>query len=334
MTDDSRPKIVALEEHLMTSELAQAWSRLPKDEQEPMQSLDSPEIERRLRDLEAERIACRAEGGVDVQVLSPTAPGGQNRDAGLATSMARELNDLTAEQVRRRPDRFQGFAILPTPDPAAAPRELERSVRELGLKGGFLFGRTGERNLDHPDFLPIFEAAAALRAPLYLHPQSPAPAVRKACYSGFGDVLDMVFAGSGIGWHYETGLQLLRLILSGVFDCFPNLQIVTLHWGEVVLFYLERTAAMDRPAKLKRSIPDYVREHVSVTPSGMFSQRYLRWSVEVLGVDRIMFSTDYPYQFAPGGGARAFLEAAELTPQDRAKIAHGNWDRLTSGLRV
>lgn len=321
-------KIVSLEEHFVTPSLTEAWARLPEAERDPSPKINSADVERRLGDLGVERLRDMDESGVDVQVLSPSTPGVQDLDAGVAVPLARELNDLMAETIRRRPDRFQGFAALPTPDPQASVRELERAVGELGLQGALINGRTRDRNLDHPDFLPILEAAASLRVPLYLHPQTPRPTVREAYYSGFGEAADLGFAIAGIGWHYETGVQLLRLILSGAFDRFPDLQVITGHWGEVVLFYLERVAIMERVVKLPRPIPDYVRDHVSVTPSGIFSPRYLRWALEVQGVDRLMFSADYPYLMAPNGGARRFLMDADLSQEDRVKVAHGNWERM------
>jgi predicted TIM-barrel fold metal-dependent hydrolase len=125
-------------------------------------------------------------------------------------------------------------------------------------------------------------------------------------------------------------VQIIRIMLSGVFDRFPDLQIITGHWGEVVLFYLERISGMEKAAKLQRSIADYAKHNLYVTPSGMFSARYLRWTVEMLGIERIMFSSDYPYRFAPNGGARAFIDQAELGIEDKEKFAHGNWDALTS----
>ena len=321
-------KIVALEEHYVTAELSAAWARLPATERDDSQTLNSTEIEARIGELGEIRLGRMDETGVDVQVLSPTAPGVQSLAAQDAVPIARVLNDLTAETVRRRPDRFEGFAVVPTPDPAGAARELERAVEQLGLRGAFLFGRTRERNLDHPDFLPIFEAAASLRVPVYLHPQTPSHTVRRAYYSGLNDKLDITFAGYGIGWHYETGVQLVRLILSGLFDRFPDLQIITGHWGEVVLFYAERLMSMSQAVSLKRPLIDYFKSNVYVTPSGIFSPRYLQWAIEVLGVDHVMFSADYPYQFAPAGGARAVVEQAALGAADKEKIAHGNWERL------
>ena len=143
-----------------------------------------------------------------------------------------------------------------------------------------------------------------------------------------GDEIETLFARPGIGWHYETGIQILRLILAGVFDRFPNLQMMTGHWGEVILFYLDRTDMLSGAAKLPRKISEYVQQHVFVTAGGIMSQRYLRWALEVLGADRILFATDYPYTAASQAGARAFLEAAQISEVERTKIASGNWEAL------
>ena len=331
-------KIIALEEHFATPEIMAAWQALSPGLQDiSLKQSTGGEAGHRLLDLADERLRSMDAAGIDVQVLSLTTPGVQSLDPGQAVPLARAANDLLAATVRARPDRFQGFATLPTPEPGEAARELERAVRDLGLNGAMLNGRTRERNLDHPDFLPVFEAAATLGAPLYLHPQSPQPAVRDAYYAGFGGALDAVFATGGIGWHYETGIQALRLVLAGVFDRFPDLQLILGHWGEVVLFYLDRIDAMTASAKeatrLQRPVSDYFRTNVSVTPSGIFSQRYLRWSREVLGAGRILFSTDYPYVLQPDGAARRFLEAAELDEADRDAIAHGNWERMCAAIR-
>ena len=327
-------KIIGLEEHFLTPDVLAAWHALAPQWQDPaLKHNDGGEIGGRLADLAERRLADMAETGVDMQVLSLTAPGVQNLEPDAAAALQRTANDLLADTVRRRPDRFGGFATLATPDPQAAAAELKRAVTELGLDGAMLFGRTRDRNLDHPDNWPIFAMANELRAPLYIHPQAPVPAVREALYSGFGGDVDAAFATFGLGWHYETGVQILRMVLSGVFDRFPDLQLITGHWGEVVLFYLERVDGLGCVSKLERPVSDYVRQHLSVTPSGMWSERYLRWALEVLGPERILFSSDYPYRFTPGGGARRFLDAADLSDSDRHAIAHGNWERLVSGIR-
>jgi uncharacterized protein len=327
-------KIVALEEHFATPAIIEAWQSTPVATRDYAVDMSAgPDTQRRLVDLAEERIGHMDEAGVDVQVLSVTTTGVQNIDTAVAIPLAREANDLMAETIRTHPDRFQGFATLHFGAPAQAAAELERAVSDLGLCGAMVFGRQGERNFDHPDFLPILETAAALRVPLYLHPQSPRPAVRKAYYDGVDHQLATIFATGGIGWHYETGVQALRLILAGVFDRLPDLQLILGHWGEVVLFYLDRIDIMTEPAGLPRTVSDYFISNISVTPGGVFSQRYLRWAIEVLGIDRILFATDYPFQLAADGAARRFLDSAELSAADREKIANGNWTRLCAGIR-
>ena len=327
-------RIIGLEEHFVTTDVLDAWRALdPRWRDLALKPSTEGERARRLAELDGQRFAAMQETGLDVQVLSLSTPGVQNLEPAEAVALQTASNDLLADTVRAHPARLQGLAALATPAPAEAARELERAVTKLGLNGAMLFGRTRERNLDHTDFWPIFEAADALNAPLYLHPQSPPPAVRDAYYGGFGGAADASLATHGIGWHYETGVQLLRLILSGVFDRFPGLQVIAGHWGEVVLFYLERVEKMPAVAKLARPLTEYFRTNVFLTPSGMFSHRYLRWATEIVGTERVLFATDYPFEFAPRAGARRFLEDADLSSADRENIASGNWDRLCAGIR-
>lgn len=166
--------------------------------------------ERRLRDLAELRLAAMDEAGIDVAVLSHTTPGVQSLPPEQAVPLARDANDLLAAVIRHRRDRFQGFANLPTSAPQEAALELKRAVTQLGLDGAMLFGRTGDRNIDHPDFRTILEMAAALRAPLYIHPQTPSPTVRAAYYDGLGEDIGISLATSGLGWHYESGIQAIR----------------------------------------------------------------------------------------------------------------------------
>ncbi len=326
--------VIALEEHMATPDVIRAWKALdPALRDLALAHSSEGESGRRLLALDQTRIAAMDAAGIDISVLSLTAPGLQGLAAADAVALQGPVNDLIAEVVAHRPDRFQGFATLATPAPQAAARELERAVTRLGLDGALVFGRTRERNLDHKDNWPIFEAAAALRAPLYLHPQSPLPAVRQAYYCGLGDAVDDAFATHGVGWHYETGIQFIRLILAGVFDRFPELQVILGHWGEVVLFYLDRLEQLHDVAGLKRPLADYVRAHAYVTPSGMLNARYRRWASEVIGVNRLMFATDYPFVPVTGEAVDAFFRADDLNPEDRAAIGGGNWTRLRAGIR-
>ncbi|WP_445167692.1 amidohydrolase family protein [Mycolicibacterium sp. Dal123E01] len=308
----------------MTNDVLKHWSQhapTPRD------------VQQRLTELDAGRLTAMDTTGLDVAVLSLSTPGVQDLPAAAGALLQGITNDQVADVVRERPDRFQGFAALATAAPTRAARELERAITELGLNGAMVFPRSGDHSLDEARFWPIFEVASALNAPLYLHPQEPVPSVREAYYSGFTDAVDSAFARFGMGWHFDTGVQVLRLILAGVFDRFPNLQVILGHWGEMVLFYLDRIDNLSAAAKLSRPISDYFRTNVFVTPGGVFSQRYLRWALEVVGVDRVMFATDYPYRFAADSGARRFLAEADLSDADRSSIASGNWERLCAGIR-
>ncbi len=321
-------KLIALEEHFLTADIRAAWAASAIG-QEGTASFDRGEIEDRLDDLGKGRIALMDESGVDVQVLSVTTPALHNLEPGRSVSLAQRTNDLLAATIASHPERFQGFATLPTAAPAQAAVELERCVTQFGFKGTMLCGRTRDKNLDHPEFLPMFRTAATLGVPVYIHPQVPQHAVREALYSGFGESVDTAFAAFGLGWHYEAGIQFVRLILAGIFDTYPALQIILGHWGEVVLFYLERLSSLARVTTLQRPIADYFRQNLYVTPSGMWSQTYLQRALEVVGSERILFSVDYPYQYRPGGGARTFLNEAALSTQQKELFAHGNWERLT-----
>ncbi len=175
--------------------------------------------------------------------------------------------------------------------------------------------------------------AAELGVPLFIHPQTPPPAVREASYSGLGESADLALAAFGLGWHYEAGLEWVRLAVAGVFDELPDLQVILGHWGEVVLFYLERTSAvLDHALELEHPLVEYARRNLFVTGSGMWSDAYLLRCLDVVGPERLLFSTDYPYQYRPGGGARRFLEATPLDLHDREALAYGNWERLTAAM--
>ena len=320
-------KLIAIEEHFLTKAVRDEWQK-HSDKDDPSQKLNFGDIENRLEDIGNSRLQLMDETGIDVQVLSLTSPGLHNLGS-ESIHLAIQTNDYVAEIVKKTPDRFQGFATLPTFAPKVVAKELERSVKNLGMKGAMLCGRTREKNLDHKDYWELFECAEALGVPLFIHPQIPQKAIRDIYYSGFDEFTDLAFSTFGLGWHYEAGIQFVRMVLAKVFDRFPNLQIILGHWGEVILFYAERLASLSRAAKLDKPFIDYIRQNLYVTASGMFSHSYLQRSVEIIGIDRILFSADYPYQYRQGRDARNFLEATELSKQDKEKFAFANWERLT-----
>ncbi|MFC6645897.1 amidohydrolase family protein [Granulicella cerasi] len=324
-------KLIAIEEHFLTPEIRAAWEASAIGT-EGTSGFDAGDLEERLNNLAEGRLALMDEAGVEVQVLSVTTPALHNLEPAESIELARQTNDLVAAAIAKHPARFEGFAVLPMAAPEEAARELERCITQLGFKGTMLCGRTRDKNLDHAEFRPVLAMAAKLNAPVFIHPQIPQRAVREALYGGFGEPIDTAFAAFGLGWHYEAGIQFLRLILSGVFDEQPNLQIILGHWGEVVLFYLERLANLSRVAKLQRSVAEYMAQNLYVTPSGMWSEEYLQRALKVVGPERILFSMDFPYQYRPGRSGRTFAENCGLSPEEKELFAHGNWERLTAAI--
>ena len=280
-----------------------------------------------VRDLGQGRIEEMDAARIDMQVLSLNSPGVEQLDAAEASVLAREANDFVAAAVKRYPNRFAGFAAIPTADPPGAAAELERTVREHGFKGALINGHHRGRYLDDKFFWPILERAESLGVPLYLHPTQPPPAVVEALYSGFAPDVSFMFANAGWGWHIETAVHVLRMVLGGVFDRYPKLQIIIGHLGEALPFMLSRVDVMT-PAMtgLSRPVSSYLRENVHYTFSGFnFTPAFLDLLLQA-GVERIMFSADYPY--GSMALARAFLDHLPISPADRERIAHGNAERL------
>jgi predicted TIM-barrel fold metal-dependent hydrolase len=281
-----------------------------------------------LVDLGDARLAEMDAAGIDMQVLSINAPGTEQLEPAEATAVAREANDLLDAAVKKHPARFAGFAALPTALPDKAAAELERAVRDCGFRGALINGHVRGRYLDDKFFWPIFESAVALDVPIYLHPTRPPKAVYEALYGGFAPAVSYALSTSGWGWHIETAVHVIRLILGGVFDRFPTLQIVIGHLGEGLPFMLPRLDRNLQPpmTKLQRSLGDYLRQNIHYTFGGFnFPATFLDLLLEV-GVERIMFSVDHPY--GAMAQARAFLEQLPVSAADKERIAHGNAERL------
>lgn len=327
-------KVISVEEHLVTPELIEAWSDLDPSYDGSSSRYGHP-VDNSLLDCGDARISWMDRMGVDVQVLSVTTPGVQPLEPELAVRLARQTNDLIAEAIRDNPERFRGLTTLPTPDPRAAAAELRRGVCELGLDGGIVFGRTRDRYLDHPDNEPIFATAAELRAPLFVHPQRPRPPVMEEFYGDLPGRLGSVLAGPGLGWHFETGLQVVRMILAGVFDRNPDLQLVLGHWGDLILFYLDEIDVVGRLAgeSGRPLVSDYVRRHIHVAPSGTLSKRYHGWATEVLGSDRLLLALDHPFVPREPGDVSSYLASLPIRDAERRGLASGNWEALVGMIR-
>jgi len=281
-----------------------------------------------LQDIGDKRIANMDAAGIDMQALSLNSPGVEQADAAEQIAIARESNDFLAEAMKKYPQRFAGFASLPIAAPDQAAEELERRVRQQGFKGTLINGHTRGRYLDDKFFSPILERAEALNIPIYLHPTIPPKAVVEASFGGFSPPVTAAFAAAGWGWHIETAVHLIRMILGGVFDRYPKLQIVIGHLGEGIPFMLPRLNK-NFPVeltKLDRPLGAYLRENVHYTFGGFnFPATFLDLLQEV-GADRIMFSVDYPYGSMEE--ARAFLEQLPVPAADKERIAHGNAEKL------
>ena len=286
------------------------------------------ELRAKLSDLGSIRLNDMDASGIDFQVISQGAAGTTSFPAKESVGLIRAANDQLAEAISAHPDRFAGFATLPMADPIAAVAELERAIGSLGFRGVIINGTANGLFLDHPSFFPILERAAALNVPVYLHPAEPPPVVRDAYYSGFDPAVSFVLSTSGWGWHSETGIHSLRLILSGVFDRLPNLQIIIGHMGEMIPFMLDRINNTLAPAAkhLHRRLPEYFLHNFSITTSGFFTDPPLQLALQVMGADRIIFSIDYPYSTNEQG--RTFLDNAAISSEEKEKISHLNAERL------
>jgi predicted TIM-barrel fold metal-dependent hydrolase len=342
--DPSVDRLIGVEEHAWTADLRDALLKWGGDDTVNMMS-SQPDIDRRLLDVGEERLARMDAAGVDMEILSVTTPGTQPLPAAEAVPLAHDANDFLADTVRNRPDRYAAFATLPTPDPDAAAAELERAVTQLGLRGALLFPRSGETFLDHERFWPIFDTAARLHVPLYMHPGVPPRAIRDASYSGFSEFTNMLLATGGWGWHAEAGVATLRLILAGTFDRNPGLQLILGHWGELLVSFADRADLLSASnPHLQRTVLEYITGNLNVTAGGVYSHRMLRQAMDVVGPDRVMFAQDDPFGDGSGAtgadsrgafgghhGGRKFVETAPISTGDKAKFAHLNAERLVLG---
>jgi predicted TIM-barrel fold metal-dependent hydrolase len=319
-------RTITLEEHFATPAFFDGPARFVKDRAAQMGGRYAYVMDR-LCDVGAKRLAEMDAAGIDMQVLSLSAPGVEQMEPAEAIAMARDTNDYLAEAVSNHPTRFAGLAALPTAAPKEAVEELERRIKQ-GFKGAVINGHNRGRYLDDKFYWPILERAEALAVPIYLHPTPPPQPVIDVSYGGFAPMVTDMIAGGAWGWHIETATHMIRIILGGVFDRFPRLQFVIGHMGEGLPFMFQRFDIIPMAVtKLKRPILAYLKENVHYTFSGFnFPPTFLDLLLELGGVDRIMFSADYPYQSMVQ--ARAFLEQIPVSAADKERIAHGNAERL------
>lgn len=324
-------RVVALEEHFTVPALVQridkgAIARRGFKPRRPPPGRPNPmELAPEIGDI---RLKSMDEAGIDVQVLSGTGPGPDLVSGADGVAMARELNDHLAAACAKHPTRFHGFAALPMASPDACAAELERTVKQHGFLGALVNGTCEGRFLDHPSCDSLLAAAVQLDVPIYVHPHLPPEPVRLAYYDNLPEGADRVVASAGWGWHQETAIHVLRLVFNGVLDKYPKLKLIIGHMGEMLPVMLARIDEVSEAdvGHLKRAPSRQIVEQVWITNSGVFSQPPFIAALQTFGIDRIMFSVDYPY--APNALGKKFLDEVALSPSDFAKLAHGNADAL------
>lgn len=320
-------KTIAIEEHFTTPMYKQ---NVPANEFRNFYLTSRSEqighnIVDELADLGRKRLAHMDAAGVDVQVLSFGSPGPQGFAADIAIPMARDANDLLHEAVKAHPDRFAGFAALPTADPEAAANELERTVTRLGFKGTMIHGHTQGSFLDERKYWVIFERAQALGVPIYLHPTLAHPNAMASYFNGYEEL-----ARAGWGFAIDTSCHFLRIVFAGVFDAFPDLKIILGHLGEGLPFAMHRlndhTYKAAARRGLKKSPLQYLKDNMLVTTSGNWYEPAFLCTLLALGADNILFAVDWPYE--PNTAGIEFLHKLSISDLDREKIAHLNAERI------
>jgi 2,3-dihydroxybenzoate decarboxylase len=328
---------IAVEEAFVTPEIMEQWYVvLASRDVEPgfakmgesilARTPANKPLDDRLLDIGPGRIAHMDSVGIDMHVLSLTSPGVQVFDAPLATRLAAASNDALAAAVQAYPMRFAGLAAVAPQDPVAAALEIERAAGKLGLNGVIINSHTMGEYLDAPKCRPIFEAAQAHDMPIYLHPREPAPSM-------VGPYLDYGLFFAGWGFAAETGLHAMRLIMSGTFDRFPKLRIVLGHMGEGLPFWLQRIdnrylleVKIGAVEKLPRLPSEYFLDNFVITTAGVTSMPALRLCLDELGVERILFAADFPYE--DDAEAVRFMDNAAVTEAERKQIYETNARRV------
>ncbi|UCR85082.1 amidohydrolase family protein [Pseudomonas chlororaphis] len=323
---------IVLEEHVSTELNNSLWDASGEATRNGRAYM--ADVERRLLDSD-QRIADMDRNGIDLAILSLTSPGAQSLlDPRQAIAFAQRTNEQVTEQfVARHPQRFKAFATVALQSPRAAADELERAVKDYGMLGALINGYTNIGNadtaqyLDEPPVWEFWERVAALNVPVYLHPREPLPSQRRI-YEGYPSLV-----GSAWGFAHETATHAIRLMLSGLFDRYPNLTVILGHLAEglpLMLPRLEHRLHMQREGEglgnAKKPVSHYFSNNFYLTTAGHFHTKGLLDSISEIGVDRVLFSADYPYESM--ATASNWFDQALISENDREKIGRGNALRL------
>jgi 5-carboxyvanillate decarboxylase len=340
-------KKIAIEEHFHTKDyikylfsrkewpkrefVEESGKQLVKDWWSPQNFRLLPPDPGAIADLGEGRIREMDRAGIDMQVLSLSFPGVELFDPADGTAISKTVNDELSEAVRQHPDRFAGFAAIAPQAPEAAADELERAVTRLGLKGAVVNGHIRGEYLDEKKYWVIFERAEKLDVPIYIHPKMPGPDMIKPylAYPGLASAM--------LGFSAEASLHAMRLMLSGVFERYPGVKIILGHLGEAFPFWLWRLDSrfeeeQSDPASaafyrdFKKSPAQCFKDNFYVTLSGMFWEPVLKFVCSVIGSDRVMFATDYPYESSPL--ASQFMDSVDIANDDKKRISFENAERI------
>lgn len=320
MTILNDQRVIAIEEHYYDENVVEHYTGIDKS--------TGGFVRDALFEVGEKRVQSMDETGIDVQILSHGAPSTQRLDAATGIPVAKAANDRLKEICDAYPDRLMGFAQLPTADPAVAADELSRSVNELGFKGAMIHGLIGDQRLfpDNEMFWPIYARAQELGVPIYLHPANIHPAVAEAYLNDYAAEYPGLM-NAGWGFTMETATIGIRMVLSRVFERYPDLQIILGHLGETLPFLMWRIdLALNRPGNDGVAFRNVFTSNFHITTSGFFSDPAMLCCIQEMGTDRLLFAIDYP--FVPNEPGPMWMERLMLNATDKAKILHGNAEKL------
>ena len=327
-------RLITVEEHYsskaINEKIREVYEKYGTEEEKKSISNVSGDAAPGVTDLGAGRVAYMDAHGIDTQVISYASAIPATMEPEFSVSLCQDVNNEMAEKAAQYPGRFYLFAHLPLGDGLEAAKELERCVKELGFVGAMISGHYHDLPYDDEHYFPIFEKAQELNVPIYLHPGLVSPIITDKYYEGkWSERTTSLLSRFGIGWHYDVGMQVLRMMFAGVFDKLPELKIMIGHWGELVSFYMYRTDEIPQEVTgLKKKISDYFKENIYVNPSGMLYAEQFRYCLETFGVDHITWGEDYPYRMKED--IRDFLENYDLSEEEKEKISHVNAEKLFS----
>ena len=328
-------KVITIEEHITSEEdlknmMGSQAGDLGKDRMKFF--MEKATVDGKLTDTENIRIPYMDKVGIDMQILSYINLASGSLKGDERTNSCIRGNEFLKEQIDKHPDRFSAFATLPLWDVQASCKELEKCVKEYGFKGALVQGKFDGHFLDEKEFIPLFEKAEELDVPIYFHPSFPVKEIQDYYYNSkdgsWSDEVANEFSSAGFGWHLDIGIQVVRMILSGIFDRLPNLKIITGHWGEGMISMLDRMDYMMPKTQtgLKKNISEYYKENIYVTPSGIESEINLEAVTKYVGADHIIWAVDYPYLM--NDSVVDFLMNSNLSDEEKELISHKNAEKL------